>query len=489
MSQFLSQVPRQILSQQQRLTPQLIQAMDILQLNGLALESRISEELDANPALEAAPVEDEQVEAAPADEPARTEAERPSDAESAAEFNRLNDLVREYDWFEDDAEFRGSKSRARQAEEGDQKLEAMANAPARSQGLQEHLLNQWHLFDLDPETRRAGAAIIEALDDSGRLSVGLDAIGSGLTPPIATKPMEQALYEVQDLDPPGIAARSLQESLLLQLMALPGDTELEQRIVADHFEDLQKNRLPAIARSLNVEIEDIKEALHNIARLNIHPGREVTADAAPSVVPDVIVEYDEDRQAYDVRLTRANQREVRIAPEFREELEKLRGDKSAREFFKEKIDAAAALIDAIRFRRERLLEVAKAVVEKQRDFLDHGEQHIKVLRMSDMAVEFGCDPSTISRTVDEKWIQTPRGIYPLRRFFTGGKEVDGEVLGWDSIKAKVKQVIDEENKSSPLSDDEIVEKLRTDGVDIKRRTIAKYRAQLEIPTARQRRQY
>ncbi|MBI3759795.1 MAG: RNA polymerase sigma-54 factor, partial [Deltaproteobacteria bacterium] len=224
-------------------------------------------------------------------------------------------------------------------------------------------------------------------------------------------------------------------------------------------------------------------------RLNIHPGREVTDNAAPTVIPDIIVEFDEEREKYDVRLTRANQREVRISPEFREELEKLRGDKSAREFFKEKLDAAAALIDAIRFRRERLLEVAKAVVEAQRDFLDQGEQHIKVLRMSDMAARFGCDPSTISRTVDEKWIQTPRGIYPLRRFFTGGKEVDGEVLGWDSIKAKVKQVIDQEDKANPLSDDEIVEKVRAEGVDIKRRTIAKYRSQLEIPTARQRRQY
>lgn len=489
MSQFLSQIPRQMLSQQQRLTPQLIQAMDILQLNAMSLESRINEELDANPALEAAPVEEEQAEAAGDETPQQMETERPADAESAAEFDRLNDLVREYDWFEEDAEFRSAKSQARISEEGDQKLEAMNNAPARSQGLQEYLLNQWHLLDMEPEIRRAGAAIIEALDDGGRLSLPLETVGAALNPPVSPGTMERVLFEVQDLDPPGIAARNLQECLLLQLMALPGDTELEQRIVADHFEDLQKNRLPVIARALNVELDDVKTALLTIARLNMHPGKDVADQTVPTIIPDVLVDYDEERDAYEVRLTRANLREVRISPEFRDALEKSRTDKQAREFLKTKLDAAAALIDAIRYRRERLLDVANAVVEAQRDFLQNGEQHIKVLRMSDLAVRFGCDPSTISRTVDEKWIQTPRGIYPLRRFFTGGKEVDGEVLGWDSIKAKVKQIVDEEDKASPLSDDEIVEKLQSDGVEIKRRTIAKYRSQLDIPTARQRRQY
>ena len=130
------------------------------------------------------------------------------------------------------------------------------------------------------------------------------------------------------------------------------------------------------------------------------------------------------------------------------------------------------------------------MVEAQRDFLDEGEQHLKVLRMSELAGRFGCDPSTISRTVDGKWMQTPRGIYPLRRFFTGGTESgDGEVLGWDSIKAKVQEIVDNEDKAKPLSDDEIVRKLKGAGIEIKRRTVAKYRGQLGIPTARQRRQY
>ena len=136
------------------------------------------------------------------------------------------------------------------------------------------------------------------------------------------------------------------------------------------------------------------------------------------------------------------------------------------------------------------MEVAKAVVEAQRGFLDQGDQHLKVLRMNDLAGRFGCDPSTISRTVDGKWMQTPRGIHPLRRFFTGGTESgNGEVLGWDSIKAKVQEIVDSEDKAKPLSDDEIVRRLKSAGIEIKRRTVAKYRSQLGIPTARQRRQY
>lgn len=495
MSQILSQVPRHLLQQQQRLTPQLIQAMDILQLNAMALEARISQEIDGNPALEVVPGEDEVgPEAPPSDarEDERAEGEQvlvvaDGDAE---EFVRLDNLVREYDWMDDDGEHRGTKSRARAFEEGDIKMEAMANTPARSISLREHLLDQWSLLDLDDETRRLGAAIIDYIDEVGGLTSSLEQIAEQLNPPATLARMKDALARVQQLDPPGIGFRSLQECLILQLEAMPEDTELERQIIEEHFEALQKNRLPQIAKALGVELDDVKTALATIGRLSLHPGADVVDRAAPAVVPDAIVEYNEDEDRYETRLARGNQRELRIAPEFRRALEKARDDKKAREFIKQKLEAASAIIDAIRYRKDRLLEVAKAVVEAQRDFLDQGEQHLKVLRMSDLAARFGCDPSTISRTVDGKWMQTPRGIYPLRRFFTGGTESgNGEVLGWDSIKAKVQEIVDGENKSKPLSDDEIVHRLKSDGIEIKRRTVAKYRSQLGIPTARQRRQY
>ncbi len=495
MSQILSQVPRHLLLQQQRLTPQLIQAMDILQLNAMALEARIAQEVDGNPALEIVPGEDE---VGPEGSPADTPTEEAPDTEQALvvqegdarDFERLDSLVREYDWIDDDGAYRGTKSRARVFEEGDMKLEAMANAPARPISLRDYLLDQWNLTEADDETRRLGVVIVDHVDDVGRLSTPLEQIAEQTAPPTPLARLKDALARVQQLDPPGIAARSLQECLLLQLETLPGDTELARRIIEDHFEGLQKNRLPQIARALGVNLEDVKEALQIIGRLSLHPGIDVVDRVAPAVVPDVLVEYNEDEDHYETRLARGNQRELRISPEFRRALERSRDDKKAREFIKQKLEAAGAIIDAIKYRRERLLEVAKAVVEAQRDFLDRGEQHLKVLRMSELAGRFGCDPSTISRTVDGKWMQTPRGIYPLRRFFTGGTESgNGEVLGWDSIKAKVQEIVDGEDKARPLSDDEIVRKLKGEGIEIKRRTVAKYRSQLGIPTARQRRQY
>jgi len=495
MSQILSQIPRQLLQQQQRLTPQLIQAMDILQLPLMALESRIAQEIDNNPALELLSPEEEQVEATPPEPaPERDTADGEQtlvvQEGDARDFERLDNLVREYDWIDDDAEYRGTKSRARSLEEGDIKLEAMANTPSRPLSLQEYLTQQWSLVDVDARTRELGARIIENIDENGRLSTPLAEIAGEVLQPPTLCELEAALAAVQLLDPPGIGARDLQECLILQLEALPGDTELERRIIDEHFEDLQKNRLPVIAKALNVDLADVKAALTVITKLSLHPGRDVVDRQVPPIVPDVLVEYNEREGRYDVRLSRGNFRELRISPEFREALEKTRNDKSAREFIKQKIEAANAIIDAVRYRRERLLDVAKAVVEAQRDFLDYGEQHLRVLRMSDLAARFGCDPSTISRTVDEKYVQTPRGIFPLRRFFTGGTESgDGEALGWESIKAKVQEIVQNEDKRHPLSDDEIVARLKQLGIEIKRRTVAKYRAQLNIPTARQRRQY
>jgi RNA polymerase sigma-54 factor len=492
-SQILSQIPRQLLQQQQRLTPQLIQAMNILQLNTLALESRISQELDGNPALELVPGDDEPLAAPEADSREETpEGERTLVVEEngAGDFDRLDSLVREYDWLDDDGEYRGSVSRGRAAEDSDNKLDAMANTAARPASLQEHLLAQWHLADVSDRTRALGTAIIEALDEVGRLPAPLEEISKETQPPPSIEELEATLAEVQQLDPPGIAARTLQESLLLQLDALPGTNELERRIIVEHWEDLQKNRLPAIAKALNVEVDEVKAAIGVLGSLALHPGVELVEQPAPAIVPDVIVEYHEDEERYDVRLARGNLRELRISPEFRELLERSRSDKQTREFVKQKIEAAGAIIDAVRYRRERLLDVAKAVVEAQREFLDHGPQHLRVLRMSDLAERFDCDPSTISRTVDEKHLQTPRGIYPLRMFFTGGAETDqGDALGWASIKAKVEQIIASEDKGKPLNDDEVVARLRGEGVDIKRRTVAKYRAQLSIAAARQRKQY
>ncbi len=491
MSQILSQIPRQLQQQQQRLTPQLIQAMNILQLNAMALESRISEEIDANPALELAPGEDDVAPPEPAEQAANDNEQALTVTGDGSEFERLDSMANEYELFEDDTSYQGTRSRGARMEDADSKQEALANTQARGVSLRERLLEQWSLLEgLDDDTHDAGLLIIDVIDDAGRLATPLEELAVQADRVLAAGAMSEALARVQQLDPPGVGARDLQECLLLQLEMLPGNTELERRIIEEHFEDLQKNRLPQIAKALEVELSEVKDALLTIGRLSIHPGYELAERGAPPVVPDVLVEFDADAGRYDVRLTRANQRELRVSEEFRSAIEKSRDDRQAREFIRAKLDAAAAIIEAVRYRRERLLEVAKAAVEAQREFLDHGEQHLKVLYMSDMAARLGCDPSTISRTVDDKWLQTPRGILPLRKFFMGGTESDsGEAMGWDSIKAKVQEIVAQEDKAKPLNDDEIVEKLAAAGIELSRRTVAKYRAQLEIPTARQRKQF
>ncbi len=488
MSQTLSQVPQQLLSQQQRLTPQLIQAMDILQLPLVALEERIEQELDSNPALERA-ADDLEPGAAP-EAIDRSDDERAmvlNGDDSAEDFARLDSLVSEYDWIEDE-EFRPSRSAASLAEAGDAKLEAMARAPARPTSLRDFLLEQWSLIDLDDTTRAIGGAIIDEIDERGRLATSVESLAERLDQPIAR--VKDALARVQSLEPIGVGARDLAECLLLQLEHAPYNSELETRIIEERFDDLQRNRLPQIAKSFGVALEDVKAAVDRIARLSMHPGHDFAERAAPGIVPDLIVEFDEEEGRYVARLARGNQRELRISPEFRRLLERARHDKSVRDFARQKVEQASAIIDALRFRRERLVQVAQAAVDAQRDFFERGDQHLTVLRMSDLAERFGCDPSTISRTVDEKWMQTPRGVIPLRRLFTGGTESeDGEALGWESVKAHVREIIENEDRAKPLSDDQIVKQLSAAGIEIKRRTVAKYRSQMGIPTARQRKQH
>jgi RNA polymerase sigma-54 factor len=303
--------------------------------------------------------------------------------------------------------------------------------------------------------------------------------------------MEEALSWVQSLEPAGIAARDEKECLVNQIYALDGDHELERILVEQHLEDIQKNRYPAIAKATSRNIEEIKHAIKNISRLTLHPGYLVVERNVPVITPDVLVEYSEDEGDYTVRLTRGNSPRLRISDTYRKMLSDQKNDKDAREFIRKNLEAAGALIDAIEYRRNRLLEVSREVIQRQRDFLEMGPAGMKVLRMSELAEKFGCDPSTISRTVADKYMQTPRGIFPLRIFFTGGTETTdtGEATSWDSVKARVQQIIVEENKSDPMSDEAIADQLQKEGLDVSRRTIAKYRQQLNIPAARQRKEF
>jgi RNA polymerase sigma-54 factor len=474
MSQYLSQVPSQQLRQEQRLTPQLIQSMNILQLNVAALETRIQEELEQNPILEYEPE-------------AVQEPQDLSEDSSAAETDPGEIL----EWLSDQYDFDvGRRTPRADSQERDAKMDAMANTASRPINLFEYLMSQWSLVEADPEIRRAGEAILGHIEADGLLRSSLETIRESLDPLPPLETLQEALVRVQNLDPPGVGARDLRECLLLQIKAMPGDNSLETTIIRDHFEDLLKNRLPKVAKSVGCDTEEIKEAIRVLSRLTPTPGLSVVDRQVPRIKPDVIVEPADDGGGYTVRLAQGNEPRLRVSRQYLNLLKDRTQDKQARSYLKRQHDSATALIDAVAFRRSRLLEVAKAVVERQQEFFDQGPQALKILRMSDLARDQNCDPSTISRTVADKYLQSPRGIFALRDFFVGGTESpSGETASWDSVKSRVKELVDREDKHDPMSDDLVAETLHKEGINISRRTVAKYRQQLNIPTARQRKAY
>lgn len=485
MSQSMSQMISQVLRQEQRLTPQLIQSMDILQLPLIALEQRINEELVQNPVLEYEPVQAKPVEVESVNGESAEGPESP--AASSDPIEALESLI-------DHARFRNEnydyRPRASANGDVDPKIEAMANTADRPQSLQEYLMEQLRFMDVAPEVRRAGEAIINFIEDDGYLRTNFETIGESLRPTPDKGVLEEALHQVQKLDPPGVGARDLPECLLLQLQALYPREELAKQIVRNYLVDVAKKRLPMIAKATGATLEEVKAAVEVIAKLQMRPGSTLASRPVARIVPDILVDYDEEAEEYKVRLARGNNPRLRLSPYYIEMYRQSGTDRAAKDFLRKKIEAARAIQDAIEYRRQRLLQVAKTVVERQRAFFEYGPEHLKILRMCDLAAEFGCDPSTISRTVDDKYMQTPRGIFPLRYFFTGGTETEqGDAVSWDAVKARVQQMVEGERKNKPLSDDQLAKMLQKEGINVSRRTIAKYRSQLNIPSARQRKEY
>jgi RNA polymerase sigma-54 factor len=476
----------QVLRQEQRLTPQLIQSMDILQLPLIALEQRINEELEQNPVLEYEPIQAKPMEAA---QPAGGETAEGPESPAAA-----NDPIDTLESLIDHAQFRSEnydyRPRAAASGEADPKIEAMANTADRPQNLQEYLLEQLRFVDVPAEIKRVGEAMITFIEDDGYLRTNFETIGETLRPTPDKAVLEEALRLVQKMDPSGIGARDLPECLLLQLQSRFPREELAKQIVRNYLTDVAKKRLPVIAKATGATVDEVKAAVEVIAKLQMRPGSALSSRPVARIVPDILVDYDEEAEEYKVRLARGNNPRLRLSPYYVEMYRQNGTDRAAKDFLRKKIEAARAIQDAIEYRRQRLLQVAKTVVERQRAFFEYGPEHLKILRMCDLAAEFGCDPSTISRTVDDKYMQTPRGIFPLRYFFTGGTETDqGDAVSWDAVKARVQQMVESEGKNKPLSDDQLAKMLQKEGINVSRRTIAKYRSQLNIPSARQRKEY
>ncbi len=495
------------LSQQMKLAPRMIQSMEILQMPMMALQERIEQELEANIALEQVDgAQDQEAPSTEQDDDRSSDklderelvvgAEPKSDVE---DWERLSVLETTYkDAFEN--EYSSSSKAPRPVKgERDGKMDAMANVAARGESLTEQLLHQWTFAEVQPDVAKAGEVLIGYVDSDGFLGTDLDTIleqnqnvpGVELTIEL----LEEALDDVQRwLDPPGVGARSKQEAFLLQIDSLEAnDAELEHNwedvrlIIKDHFDDLLQNRLPRIVQNSELSLDRIQSAMTLMRKLNLSPGRDLVDEDVPGIIPDVIVEYDEETDEYYARLSGGVLPALRVSESYQKMAKDRKQEKSTREFVTNSVRNACWLIDSINQRKATLMRVVNVVLARQRDYFDSGPQHLKPLPMVEVADQLGIHVGTVSRAVSEKWIQTPRGLVRLRKFFSGGTATDaGRDMSWEAVKATLQEIIDAEDKAKPLSDEALAGQLKERGIDIARRTVVKYRQQLGIPPARRR---
>lgn len=490
----IGQFQRQSL--QQVLAPRMIQSMEILQMPLTELEERIDQEMAENPLLQRVEGKSEATngevaegpdfDQAPIKDVERRELNAGEEDNNASDFERLIEIAE--DWPEDNYTSGSKPSSNRMEEDGDRAHDVMANAEERPQSLHEYLVDQFHYFQVSPEVRAFGEYLIQNLDANGRMQSSLPEMVQVFGQSIDMAKAEETLRLIQKLDPPGVGARDLRECLLLQIKPDTPLREMLITIISGHLDDIMQNRLPLIQRKTGYSIDDIKATIEQMRTLNPYPGRGFEPMPVQTVTADLRVQKD-DNGKWFVELIDEYVPQLRISKRY---LRLLEGnpDPQTKEFVKKKIESAKWLIDAIEQRYQTLRKVAQAIVDRQAEFLEEGPDHIKPLKMQDIADVVGVHVTTISRAVGDKHIETPRGIFPLKRFFGGGTTTaDGEEVAWDIIRIKLKEVVDNEDKRNPLSDDEIVEALAKHGFQLARRTVTKYRKALNIPSSRQRREF
>lgn len=472
-------------------SPQMIQAMQILQLSAMDLQERIDAELAENPFLEVAGDTPD----APAD--GGGEGAAPKDGtktaeEAAPERDGLEQMLEAMERFERDFGD-GARSVPSGGEEGDRKYEAMQNTPNQPETLAQALMAQAAILDLDERQGAILEYLVFSLDQRGYLPEPIHDIAALLShelePEVKPEEVYGVLMRLREVSHPAIGARDLAECLLLQLDARGMDQPLARTILEEHLADLEANRLPRVAKATGSSLEDIKQALEIIQNLDPIPGSEYGGSLNSAIHPDVIVE-EEDGQ-YRVRLDRERLRDLTISPQYRKMLEQSKSDPKVREWVKKRLESARWFIDAVAQRQSTLERIAEALFARQEEFLERGVSSLKPLRMQEVADTLGVHISTISRGVAGKHAQTPRGIYPLKFFFSSGTTNDsGEAESQVSIQEKVRKIVEAEDRKKPLSDDQIARVLgETEGIHIARRTVTKYRKALGLPSSTKRRAY
>ncbi|HET8781228.1 MAG TPA: RNA polymerase factor sigma-54 [Pyrinomonadaceae bacterium] len=513
------------LSQRLVLTPQLRQRIEMLQMTSLELTDLIQQQLLENPVLEEVPSQEEVQELAEKvlDHLASSDAdasfgEAPEAGGPATNGSGDPDVVPSLAAPEGDI---AEAVHAEGGEEGDgvvdesrdafeeidfgrefqdyldpgyktQEIEYKEDAPTfeqfltRPPSLAEHLEWQLHMSTIDAELVDPAVCVIGNLNADGRLNATNEEMAAMEN--VTEEVMEKARQAVMRLDPVGCGARDVKECLLVQLEVLGESDRLATKLISEHFADLQQHKLPHLSKQIGVDVEVLLEELQFIRTLDPYPGRRYSSDEPILISPEIYIEkLEENDDEYVIYFADDGSPRLRVSAQYQQMLSQGVSNET-KSFIREKMRSAVDLLRNIEHRRQTIYKVVESIVQRQKDFLDHGVQHIKPMMLKDIAEDIGMHLSTVSRVVNRKYAHTPQGVIELRRFFTEGMlNEDGEEISTRIIKLQIKKLIEEEDSHSPITDDQVVKILAKDGIKLSRRTVAKYRDQMQIPGSRERR--
>ena len=464
------------LTQHLIMTPQLQQALKILQMPRLDLTDAVQVEVKENPVLE-------EVLGSPEEEwPAEQEkngAPSPNKEPPAQPAG--------IEWERFPSEYSIAPYHDVQRYHSDDDRPSYEQTQSKPQGLSELLIGQLRLTDLDATDRYIGVQIIGNLGSDGYLKTTVEALAEECG--VSTERIEYVLKRVQELDPPGIAARDLQECLLIQITLDKMTGSLAEKIVLHHLKELENNKIPQIAKKLGTSIEEVVKAVEYIKSLDPRPGGMYSTDECHYITPDVYVVKLEDD--YVIVLNEDGLPKLRISAFYRRSLARKDLAKEDRSYIQDKMKSAVWLIRSIHQRQRTIYRVTESIMRFQREFLDQGIEYLRPLILKDVAADTELSESTISRVVTNKYVHTPRGLYELKFFFNSSiQKRSGEVIASQSVKEQIQKLVQQEDPKKPLSDQEIVELLSKTGIRIARRTVAKYRSMLGVlPSSKRRKLY
>lgn len=459
------------LSQQLVMTPQLQQAIKLLQLSRMELENLINSELVENPILE---------EHADSEHTAQTMNEMNDKSAETPKTEENPQQAEDFNW-ESYLENARSTPNLPVYRGGDDDLPSYENTLSAPASLADHLDWQLKMSDMDDKQKQIGEVIIGNISDDGYLMVSIEEIAEKES--FDVHEVEAVLYRIQEFDPLGVGARNLKECLLVQIYDLENEDETLERIVENHLPDLEKKNYSTISKTLGITLEEVIERVKLIEDLEPKPGRAFGGTPAHYIIPDIYVAKRGDE--YVVMLNEDGLPKLKISAFYKNLLDNKENATNAnpntKEYIQGKLRSAVWLIRSIHQRQRTIFRVTESIVQQQRDFFDQGIAHLKPMVLRDVANDIGMHESTISRVTTNKYVHTPRGIFELKFFFNSGiSRLHGSDVASESVKEKVKEIIAGENQKHPYSDQKIVELLKNDNINIARRTVAKYREMLGI---------